>query len=517
MSAASPDFRLSAMRKLLRIAFLFRGKRRENARPLWTSGCRDLAVNLRTAGGALRASSGALASAESHLIRRVIYPLWTLRDHPSYLRYARSFSRGERLTESELKEVQLGLLRRQLLHAYRHVPFYRRRLDAARISPGEINLESLRRLPALTKRDVQENAAELLADDVPETKRKPNQTGGSTGSPLQFWVDKERFDARRASTDRHDRWAGLRPGDWCAVLWGSTFDVGTETIPAITWQQRFLHRLLMLNTSLISEEDLGRFVALLRRYRPKRLKAYAQSAAMFARYCRETGVEDIRFDSIITSAEVLLPENRVLIEETFGGKVFNRYGCREVSVIASECERHTGLHVNGDALLVEVEPIPGAPEGSGRVLVTDYYNRSMPLIRYEIGDIAQWSNDGPCPCGRSFPRLRSIEGRITDFLRLPDGRVISGPSLALLVGQIAEIRQAQFVQPCVQEIRLDVIPASGYGAHTVTELERRLYPYLRGQVVFSVRPVDRIANEASGKYRFVRSECPDSNLHRATA
>ena len=58
------------------------------------------------------------------------------------------------------------------------------------------------------------------------------------------------------------------------------------------------------------------------------------------------------------SAEVLLPENRTIIEEVFRGKVFDRYGCREVSVIASECDRHIGRHVDGEALIVEIDPIP---------------------------------------------------------------------------------------------------------------------------------------------------------------
>lgn len=454
----------------------------------------------------------------STLIRKVIYPLWTLRSHPAYLRYAKTFERGQWLSLPELQQLQFDLLRTQLTHAYRNVRFYRERMDAQKITPFDIqSLEDLRNLPILTKRDIQDHASELLADNVPATQRGKNQTGGSTGSPLQFWVDNERFDSRRASTDRHDGWAGLHPGDWCAVLWGSTYDIGTASIPRITWQQRFLHKLLMLNTSLMSKEDLNDFVTLLRRYRPRRLKAYAQSAAIFARHCRETGADDIRFDSIITSAEVLLPENRTLIEEVFRGKVFNRYGCREVSVIASECEHHTGLHVNADALLVEIDPLPRGPSGGGRVIVTDLFNRSMPLIRYEIGDVARWSDDGSCPCGRSLPRLASVEGRFTDFLELPGGRMVSGPSLTLLVAPMSEIRQAQFIQVSPAEVRLDVVPGTGYGAHTVDELHRRLYPYFRGQVHLFVRPVDRIASEISGKYRFVKREYEEQNLHATLA
>jgi phenylacetate-coenzyme A ligase PaaK-like adenylate-forming protein len=448
------------------------------------------------------------------LIRRVIYPLWTMRDHPKYRQYAQLFERSQWLSPEEIELLQMRMLQAQLIHAYSNVPLYRRRMEAAGITPLDIHSRNdLRMLPVLTKRDIQNHAEELVAGNIPRNLRCLNQTGGSTGTPLEFWVDRERYDSRRASTDRHNAWAGLRPGDWCAVLWGSTYELGTQSVPKITWRQRLLDRSLMLNTSLVSKDDLNEFVALLRRYRPRRLKAYAQSAAMFARYCQETGVDDIHFDSIVTSAEVLLPENRELIEEIFGGKVFNRYGCREVSVIASECEQHSGLHVNADALLVEIEPIANGPEGFGRVLVTDLYNRSLPLIRYEIGDIAQWADDGPCECGRGLPRLRGVEGRITDFLRMPDGRMVSGPSLALLVGQTPGVRQAQFVQQGPLDIRLDLIPGNGYGPYVEDDLRRRLHPYFRDQVRFAIRRVESIPMELSGKFRFVKTE---SNEARAS-
>lgn len=441
------------------------------------------------------------------LVRKVTYPLWTMRNHPRYRHYARLFERSQWLSADELDHLQLRLLRAQLIHAYSNVPFYRRGMEKAKITPLDIQTrDDLRLLPVLTKREIQEHAEELLATNFPADRRGVNQTGGSTGTPLQFCVDHERSDSRRASTDRHNEWAGLRPGDWLAVLWGSTYEMGTASIPKITWRHWLFDRSLALNTSLVSVEDLENFIALLRRYRPRRLKAYAQAAAMFARYCLETGADDIHFDSIITSAEVLLPENRALIEEAFGGKVFNRYGCREVSVIATECEYHTGLHMNADALLVEIEPVAGGPEGLGRILVTDLYNRSMPLIRYEIGDLARWVDDAPCPCGRALPRLAGVEGRITDFLLMPDRRMISGPSLALLVGQTPGVRQAQFVQTGPEEIRLDVIPGESYGSHTVDDLCRRLYPYFRDQVRFSVRCVESIASELSGKFRFVKTE-----------
>lgn len=444
---------------------------------------------------------------ESLLVRRLIYPAWLRRDHPAYRRYAKSFAQTQFLSLDELQALQMRLLRAQLDHAYDHVPFYRERFQRCGLVPADIlSLEDFRRFPVLTKQDIQQDKDRMVADDVPPDKRENNQTGGSTGSPLQFWVDKERFDSRRASTDRHNAWAGLRPGDWYAVLWGSTYEMSTIAVAPITWRERWLDRTLALNTSVIGPPDLEKFVALLRRYRPRYLKAYAQAAAMFAHYCRDNHLDDIRFDAIIASAEVLLPEARTVIEETFGGRVFNRYGCREVSVIASECEFHAGMHVNADALLLEIEPAHGSPKGHGRVLVTDLYNKSMPLLRYEIGDLADWGAPGLCACGRSLPRLANVSGRTTDLLVLPDGSMVSGPSLALLIGQTPEVRQAQFVQNSPERVTLKVVPAPSYGPQTIASLEQRILPYLKGLATLTIEQVAELPKEPSGKYRFVKRD-----------
>lgn len=452
-----------------------------------------------------------LASARSRygatIIRNVIHPLWARRDHPAYARYLRDFERNQFLSPSDLEQLQLRRLREQLVHAYRYVPFYRLRMEEAGLTPLDIRTkEDLRLLPALTKRDIQDQQDLLVASSVPANQRVRNQTGGSTGSPLQFYVDRERFSSRMASTDRHNAWAGLRPGDWYAHLWGSRLDTGAPANLRPNWRQSLLHRNLTLNTAAVTEETFLQYAAVLRRYRPRHLVAYAQSAVLFAKFCTQHGFDDIRFESMTVTAEMMLPGQRSLLEEAFHGKVFNRYGCREVSVIASECEYHTGLHLNADALLVEVEPGSDLPFGMGRVLVTDLLNRSMPLIRYEIGDLASLHPQALCPCGRSLPLLGHIEGRSTDFLELTNRRFVSGPSLTLVIADMRDVRQVQFIQTDPRHVTLKVVAGSGYGSHTEEELRRRLIPYLEEQLELSIVTADHIASEPSGKYRYVKKD-----------
>lgn len=439
-------------------------------------------------------------------VRHIIHPLWAKFNHPAYARYMREFERNQYLHPDDLRKLQMRRLRQQLIDAYRYVPFYRHRMTQAGLTPLDIRThEDLRLLPVLTKRDIQDHQDLLVSSNIPPSKRERNQTGGSTGSPLQFYVDVERFDSRMASTVRHNSWAGLRIGDWYAHPWGSRFDVGDHPGPNPAWRQTFLYRNLSLHTAAVSEEAMMRFVGVLRRYRPKHMVAYAQSAVLFAEFCNANNIHDITFESMIVSAEMLLPGKRGILEETFRGKVFDRYGCREVSVIASECEYHRGLHVNADALIVEVEAAPNLPSGMGRILVTDLLNRSMPLIRYEIGDLASLDADMRCPCGRSLPLIGNIQGRTSDFLRLPSGRMIAGPSLALLAADMQDVRQVQFIQPDPEHVTLKVVAGNGYNQRTEEELRRRLQPYLEKESSLTIVTADSIPSEPSGKYRFVKT------------
>jgi phenylacetate-CoA ligase len=309
-----------------------------------------------------------------------------------------------------------------------------------------------------------------------------------------------------ASTHRHNLFAGLRPGDWQVTLWGSRLD---QVNPETTWdhfRNKLLYRTLALNTSKIGDGDWSRFIADVIRIKPRVMVAYTQAAVLFARYLQQHNVPDIQFDSIITTAEMLLPGQREFLEKTFKGKVFNRYGCREVSVIASECEFHRGMHVNSEALYVEIEQDMAKPGKSGRILVTDLLNYSMPLIRYEIGDIGTWAEGQDCPCGRQLPLLADVQGRTTDFIVL-EGRQISGPALTLVVSDMADVRQVQFVQRNPKLIILRVVPGNEYGPGTEEELRRRIGLYLGNLATLQIELTDSIASEVSGKYRFVVQEC----------
>jgi phenylacetate-CoA ligase len=443
------------------------------------------------------------------LVRNVFFPLTLLRRGDlAQLRYLREFERTQYISADELRNLQTTRLRALLFHAQASCSYYRRRFAEAGIAPDDIrSLEELRFLPALEKGEIQKQFADMIARDWSTSDLIRNQTGGSTGTPITFYLCRDRKCSRAAATLRHNRWAGWEIGDRAAVIWGAPRDAPGNTLRA-RLRGALLREPLWLDAGALTEETLGAFHKALWHYRPRIILAYARSAVLFAQYLQARRLEAYRPRSLLTSAEVLEVEDRKLLERAFCCPVFNRYGCREVSVIASECPAHRGMHVMAEGLYVEIET-PDGPAGPGQmgsILVTDLLNPAMPLIRYRIGDMGSWAS-GNCPCGRHLPRLSRVAGRVTDFLVGCSGQMVSGVFLATyVVAQRPSLGQVQIHQHRAGHLTWKVRPGSGFDLTSDREyLCRATREYLGVQATADVEPVRDFPPTPSGKFLFSQS------------
>lgn len=442
-------------------------------------------------------------------IRRAIYPLWARRDHPGLNSCFREYERTQYWSADQIRELQWQKLKNTIRFAYERCPYYTDRFREAGFRPEDLrDLSDFRRLPVLTKDDIRNNQAGLLARGVSPDTYVDNYTGGSTGSPISFKVTKHRWASRKAMTLRHDLWSGWKLGNWMGVLWGHP----AEQADTSSWgrlRNYLLYREVTLNTFDVRQVNFDRFVSELYEKEVRYLLAYSRSLLMFAQYVSAQGVTLPRFEAAITTAECLTPDERAFIEQTLRCRTFDRYGCREFSVIASECEAHDGMHVAAETLLVEfvVGDRPAEPGEVGEILVTDLIEEAMPFIRYKIGDTGT-PMEGRCACGRGLPRMQMVAGRVTDFIHTPDDKWLSGIAInTYLISQVPGVRQAQILQEKCDHLLFKLVPSGSRNGATEDFLKEQVPKMFGARMSHSIEWVEGIPPEASGKVRVTISRC----------
>lgn len=452
----------------------------------------------------MSANNAPVVDLSALLIRRVLYPLWALKNGSSRLRYFAELEKSQYWSTKKLVDQQWTLFKAMVSHAFETCPYYRQKFREAGIAPSDLrSSEDINSIPTITKEEIQEHRNEMVSTNYSTESLIPDMTGGSTGSPMQFYYDKDRLDSRVGATLRHNRWAGWDVGNRAAILWGAPQDTKVPSKLKDRIRNWVQERRLILDASALSEAAMADFARELIRYRPTVLQAYSNTLGLFARYIQAQKIEGVRPQGIICSAEVLTEDNRRLIEETFGCSVYNRYGCREFAVIASECEAHQGLHINVENLLVEaVNNGRSCIDEDGEIVITDLRNLAMPMIRYRIRDVGQVKR-ASCTCGRGLPLMQLAGGRVTDFLVATNGNKVSGIVIATyVITNLPGIRQIQFVQNEIGSLTINLVKAPDWTATTMTELMARIRRYLGDDIRLKTEFKDQIPLERSGKYRF---------------
>jgi phenylacetate-CoA ligase len=311
-----------------------------------------------------------------------------------------------------------------------------------------------------------------------------------------------------------DSWTGYYLGMPKIVLWGSERDmlVGRETLKnRVGW---WLRNEYYLNAFRMTDSNMVDYVKVINKVRPVQILAYVESIYQLSRIIDQEGLEVYPPQAIITSAETLYSYKREDIERVFRAPVFNRYGSREVGDIACECEAHHGLHVSPLTHYIEIIRDDGSPAAAGEVgevVVTSLINYAMPLIRYRIGDMAIWA-EADCPCGRKWPLLKEVTGRVTDTFITDTGTKVGGGYFEGLLYFKDWIKRYQFVQESYTLIRLIIVPAVPIGQarwiieQERAEIEEKVCQVMGKDCSLKIEIVSEIPTSPTGKYRYTASK-----------
>jgi phenylacetate-CoA ligase len=264
------------------------------------------------------------------------------------------------------------------------------------------------------------------------------------------------------------------------------------------------------NAYILSEENMEALVRRIRRHRPQLLFGYATALFVFAQFVHEKRLNDIKFQAVYSTGEILYPHQRRRIEETFGCKVFGRYATLEVGGIACECEEHTGMHISVENCYVEIlrdgKPVEdGQP---GEIVITNLNNYGFPFIRYRLADVVQRRNQ-ECLCGRQSPMLENIQGRTVDVFRTVNGGAVWG-DLEGTVFQVEGIKQSQVIQKAVDLILIRIVKDETFQDAQLAKIERIVKKMMGDATRVQFEFPDHIPMHKSGKYRYSYSELSES-------
>ncbi len=403
-------------------------------------------------------------------------------------------------------------LARLLIHASTRVPFYRER--AAGLTPDAILADpagSLRSFPVLTRDDLTERFDDLRCEMGRGTV--PTASGGSTGMPVRFLHDRQYTGAALATTQLSFDWAGVFRGDRRVDFWAARRDfAGRHSI--VRRVSNFVYDREVLNAYRMGDDEMRSAVDLLNRRPPVSLGGYARALFALAEFIEEEGLA-VRSPRVVQpSAGTVYPHMRETLERVFRAPVFDRYGTREVGLMAAECDRHAGLHEIGETTILEVVDDHGLEVGPGEVgevLVTNLWNYTMPLIRYAVSDDAVWSGER-CSCGRPYALLARVVGRTgARFVRSDGGTTLPDFFIRLLGVDFntGDVRKFQFVQEEIDRITVRIVPRRGSTGPSPDAREKitaRIEDAMGGPCRVDFVIEDEIPPTASGKHFYTVSK-----------
>ncbi len=447
----------------------------------------------------------------SFLRREVAESIYYRKSKSPRLSYWRELEETQYFSLRELHNIQWNRLQKLYAFLWENNRFYRSRFQDGGLTPGSLTEPSaIRQIPILTKKEIRANCNSMISDGFRNESLLHFKTGGSTGKALDIYLTEECSELRNACARRSDRWSGWEPGEPVGAVWGN------PKLP-VTFKDKMFQKILQpciyLDTMAVSLDSVLKFARSWEKVQPTLLYGHAHSIYILAQYVRDIGCTQIKPTGILSTSMMLLPHERKLIEEVFSCKVIDRYGCEEVSLIGCECEKHSGMHMNIEHLVIEFIKDDGTtaqPGEMGNIVVTDLMNFAMPFVRYKVEDVGV-PMDAMCPCGRGLPLMGRVTGRVADFLISKNRGKVAGISLIEnTLTEMSGIDQMQIIQNSLKDMALNIVQGKDYN-DTVQASLIQYFKEIFPDTSVIVNRVDKILPEPSGKYRFSICRIPEGN------
>lgn len=433
----------------------------------------------------------------------------SIRYGKKYRRMKKFLNRSQWWSEDEHTAHQEMQVKSVLIHAYEHVPYYRRIFDQYGFNPYEFKrLEEMETLPLLDKDIIQENFADLLADNFPVQKTVQNTTGGTSGNQLKFYAEDNYNQVEKPFVELIWERAGYANNSRVAVLRNESFSDGK--IFDYDWKQRSL----ILDNFHLTDANIRKTLDKLDRDRIDFIHTYPSAILSICDYIRRSGYRvKYRPKAILATSENIYPGQKEVIEGTLNCRLFTFYGHSERACIAGWCEHSDFYHIQseyGYMELLDEEHNPISETGRmGEIVCTGFFNRAMPFIRYRTGDYSSYADRGSCTCGRNYRLLNDVKGRwLQEMLVCREGIKVSITALNMHSEIFDHVEKYQFYQDRPGECIFNIVKAENYSIEDETKIKGELLKKLGNSIDLIINYTDDIEKTERGKYKYLVQKLP---------
>jgi phenylacetate-CoA ligase len=404
-------------------------------------------------------------------------------------------------SKERIAAYQLERLREVVSNAAKNVPGYRLKFAEHGVGPESIGtLDDIRRFPCLTKQDLRDAPELYVTEAIPRERLHYVTSGGTTGTPTGFYHISE-YNDNIAAAFRLMMWKriGYSPRLRAVDLTGS-FGGG----PLHYYPDR---NLLCVSISALDCQRFPSYADDIRAFRPQFLIGFPSTVALLAQLVKHFRLSSLQLRGIIVSSEVMYEGQRRVLSEVFGGRILQWYGLAEYAGFASGCEQSDEYHFFPESCYLELLDAQGLPVtaegGEGEIVLTGFHNVATPFIRYRTGDRAVLGASCCRWCGRNYPTLREISGRIQEFLVARSGRLIPSSALNVHDGLFDEVWSYQFCQDTPGKVVLNVLGKHSYSSSTTERIRRFMLEKLGGDIELELCFPKEIPRTPRGKHAFI--------------
>ena len=353
-------------------------------------------------------------------------PIGDLFMKTAIIKYYYLIKKLTKFSQSEIQDWQFIQLNKLLNHAYNNTIYYKNLFDKLGITPNDIKTTiDLRKLPILTKQIIRDNYHDLIAKNIHNFPHMQKSTGGSTGIPLTYILDKKSWSYTNANKIVSWEKVGYNYGDKFIAL-GSTslFLNKKKSLKHYIFYK--LKKKIGLNGINMSNETCEKYVNIIKNEKIEFIYGYASAIYILSHYIIKNKI-NLKIKACFPTSEVLTENYRSHIIKAFNCDIIDCYGASDSGITAFSFKVNV-FEVGYNVILSQEE----TKENIGKAIITDLFNYAMPFINYEIGDQIEINQNENINESYNGQIINKVLGRNDDVIKLDNGNILTNPGFTIL-------------------------------------------------------------------------------------